>query len=108
MVFLSENQTFVEICEKEGIKFIGPNLSAMALMSDKSKAKSFMKRAGVPVIPGSDGVLKDVEEARKLANEMGYPVILKAAAGGGGRGIRLVTKGKKLHEKSRGSCNSWK
>ena len=96
--FLSENQTFVEICEKEGIKFIGPNLSAMALMSDKSKAKSFMKRAGVPVIPGSDGVLKDVEEARKLANEMGYPVILKAAAGGGGRGMRLVTKGEDLEK----------
>lgn len=57
-----------------------------------------MKRAGVPVIPGSDGVLKDVEEARKLANEMGYPVILKAAAGGGGRGMRLVTKGEDLEK----------
>lgn len=67
-------------------------------MSDKSKAKSFMKRAGVPVIPGSDGVLKDVEEARKLANEMGYPVILKAAAGGGGRGMRLITKGEDLEK----------
>ncbi len=90
--FLSENQTFVEICEKEGIKFIGPGLDAMSLMSDKSKAKSFMKRAGVPVVPGSDGILKDVEEAKKLANEMGYPVILKAAAGGGGRGMRVVHK----------------
>lgn len=90
--FLSENQTFVEICEKEGIKFIGPSVDAMSLMSDKSKAKSFMKRAGIPVVPGSDGVLKDVEMAKTLANEMGYPVILKAAAGGGGRGMRVVWK----------------
>lgn len=90
--FLSENRTFVEICEKEGIKFIGPSVDAMSLMSDKSKAKSFMKRAGVPVVPGSDGVLKDVEVAKNLANEMGYPVILKAAAGGGGRGMRVVYK----------------
>lgn len=96
--FLSENQTFVEICEKENIKFIGPNLSAMALMSDKSKAKSFMKRAGVPVIPGSDGVVKDAAEAKKLADEMGYPVILKAAAGGGGRGMRVVTRGEDLEK----------
>lgn len=90
--FLSENQNFVEICEKENIKFIGPSVSAMALMSDKSKAKAFMKRTGVPVVPGSDGALKDVEEAKKLADEMGYPVILKAAAGGGGRGMRVVEK----------------
>lgn len=90
--FLSENQTFVEICAKEGLKFIGPSVDAMSLMSDKSKAKSFMKRAGVPVVPGSDGVIKDVETATKLANEMGYPVILKAAAGGGGRGMRVVYK----------------
>ncbi|MSN95908.1 acetyl-CoA carboxylase biotin carboxylase subunit [Campylobacter sp. FMV-PI01] len=96
--FLSENQTFVEICEKENIKFIGPNLSAMALMSDKSKAKSFMKRAGVPVVPGSDGALKDVAEAEKLADEMGYPVILKAAAGGGGRGMRVVHKKEDLEK----------
>ncbi|CZE46774.1 acetyl-CoA carboxylase biotin carboxylase subunit [Campylobacter geochelonis] len=88
--FLSENQTFVEICEKENIKFIGPSVSAMALMSDKSKAKSFMMRAGVPVVPGSDGALKDIEEARKLAAQIGYPVIIKAAAGGGGRGMRVV------------------
>lgn len=96
--FLSENQTFVEICEKEGVKFIGPNVSAMMLMSDKSKAKSFMKRAGVPVVPGSDGSVKDAEAAKKLAKEMGYPVIIKAAAGGGGRGMRVVYKEEDLEK----------
>ncbi len=88
--FLSENQDFVEICKYHGIKFIGPDVSVMELMSDKSKAKDVMKRAGVPVIPGSEGALSNAEEARKLANEMGYPVIVKAAAGGGGRGMRKI------------------
>ncbi|WP_201352326.1 acetyl-CoA carboxylase biotin carboxylase subunit [Hydrogenimonas urashimensis] len=88
--FLSENQNFVEICKFHGIKFIGPSVEVMALMSDKSKAKQVMKEAGVPVIPGSDGAIRDVEEARRLAKEMGFPVILKAAAGGGGRGMRVV------------------
>ena len=88
--FLSENQNFVEICQYHGIKFIGPSVDVMAMMSDKSKAKQVMKEAGVPVIPGSDGAIRDVEEARKLAKEMGFPVILKAAAGGGGRGMRVV------------------
>ena len=90
--FLSENQNFVEICAKHNIKFIGPSVEAMSLMSDKSKAKQMMQRAGVPVIPGSDGAIKGVEEAKKLASKMGYPVILKAAAGGGGRGMRVVEK----------------
>lgn len=90
--FLSENQNFVEICAKHNIKFIGPSVEAMTLMSDKSKAKQMMQRAGVPVIPGSDGAIKGVEEAKKLASKMGYPVILKAAAGGGGRGMRMVEK----------------
>lgn len=90
--FLSENQDFVEICSKHNIKFIGPSVEAMQVMSDKSKAKQIMQRAGVPVIPGSDGAIKGVEAAKKLANEMGYPVILKAAAGGGGRGMRVVEK----------------
>ncbi len=88
--FLSENQDFVEICKHHGIKFIGPSVEVMALMSDKSKAKDVMKEAGVPVIPGSDGAIKDAREARELANDMGYPVIIKAAAGGGGRGMRMV------------------
>ncbi|BDY12839.1 acetyl-CoA carboxylase biotin carboxylase subunit [Hydrogenimonas cancrithermarum] len=88
--FLSENQNFVEICQFHDIKFIGPSVDVMALMSDKSKAKQVMKEAGVPVIPGSDGAVETVEEAKKLAKEMGFPVILKAAAGGGGRGMRVV------------------
>ncbi|NDJ26704.1 acetyl-CoA carboxylase biotin carboxylase subunit [Campylobacter sp. MIT 12-8780] len=90
--FLSENQNFVEICARHNIKFIGPSVEAMALMSDKSKAKQMMQRAGVPVIPGSDGALKGVEAAKKLAKEIGYPIILKAAAGGGGRGMRVVER----------------
>ena len=88
--FLSENQDFVEICKHHGIKFIGPSVEVMQLMSDKSKAKEVMKKAKVPVVPGSDGAIESPEEARKLANEMGYPVIVKAAAGGGGRGMRRV------------------
>lgn len=90
--FLSENQNFVEICKHHKIEFIGPNPDVMALMSDKSKAKEVMKNAGVPVIPGSDGAVSSKEEALKLAKEIGYPVILKAAAGGGGRGMRIVEK----------------
>ncbi len=88
--FLSENQDFVEICKYHGIKFIGPDVGVMELMSDKSKAKDVMKKAGVPVIPGSEGALNSAEEAKELANEMGYPVIIKASAGGGGRGMRKI------------------
>ena len=88
--FLSENQDFVEICEAHNIRFIGPSLENMKLMADKSTAKEVMKKAGVPVVPGNDGALKDAEEAKKIAKEIGYPVILKAAAGGGGRGMRVV------------------
>ncbi|MBZ7983384.1 acetyl-CoA carboxylase biotin carboxylase subunit [Campylobacter sp. RM12647] len=96
--FLSENQNFVEICERHNIKFIGPSVEAMNTMSDKSKAKQVMKRAGVPVIPGSDGAISGVEVAKELAEEMGYPVILKAAAGGGGRGMRVVEKATDLEK----------
>jgi len=88
--FLSENQDFVEICKYHDITFIGPDVKVMQLMSDKSKAKEVMKAAGVPVIPGSDGAISSVEEAKALADEMGYPVIVKAAAGGGGRGMRKI------------------
>jgi len=88
--FLSENQNFVEICEHHGIKFIGPGVEVMQMMADKSKAKQVMAEAGVPTIPGSDGAVPDAETAKKLAREIGYPVILKAAAGGGGRGMRVV------------------
>lgn len=90
--FLSENQNFVEICAHHNIEFIGPSSEVMVLMSDKSKAKDVMKEAGVPVIMGSDGALKDYKEAQRVAEEIGYPVILKAAAGGGGRGMRVVEK----------------
>ncbi len=88
--FLSENQNFVEICENHNVTFIGPSQSIMALMSDKSKAKDVMKEAGIPVIDGSDGVVRDVKEAEKIAEKIGFPVIIKAAAGGGGRGMRIV------------------
>ena len=90
--FLSENQSFVEICEHHKIKFIGPSADVMVMMSDKSKAKEVMKQAGVPVIEGSEGALKDVPEAIKMAKMIGYPVIVKASAGGGGRGMRVVEK----------------
>lgn len=96
--FLSESQNFVEICAKHDIKFIGPSVEAMALMSDKSKAKQVMMRAGIPVVPGSDGAIKDIEMAKKLASEIGYPVIIKAAAGGGGRGMRVVEKEEDLEK----------
>lgn len=96
--FLSENQNFVEICEKHNLKFIGPSVEAMVLMSDKSKAKQVMQRAGVPVIPGSDGAIKDIKFAKELATKIGYPVILKAAAGGGGRGMRVVEREEDLEK----------
>jgi len=88
--FLSENQSFVEICGHHGLKFIGPSVELMEMMADKSKAKQVMKEAGVPVVPGSDGAVESAEVAKKMAKEIGYPVILKAAAGGGGRGMRVV------------------
>ena len=88
--FLSENQDFVEICKYHDIKFIGPDVAVMQLMSDKSKAKDVMKKAGVPVIPGSEGAIENAQQAKELANEMGYPVIVKASAGGGGRGMRKI------------------
>ncbi len=88
--FLSENQQFVEICTLHGIKFIGPSLEIMQLMSDKSKAKEVMKKAGVPVVPGSEGAIRSVQEAKRVAKKIGYPIILKAASGGGGKGMRVV------------------
>ena len=90
--FLSENATFSEICTKYGIKFIGPTADQIRKMGDKITAKETMKKAGVPVIPGSDGLLKDVADAKKLAKKIGYPVIMKATAGGGGKGMRIVWK----------------
>lgn len=88
--FLSENARFAEICEEHGVKFIGPSAEMIRQMGDKITAKETMIRAGVPVIPGSEGLLESLEEAKRLAKEIGYPVILKATAGGGGKGMRLV------------------
>ncbi len=90
--FLSENSKFSEICAKHDIKFIGPSGKMIDQMGDKATAKSTMKAAGVPVIPGSDGLIKSVKEGIKLANKIKYPIILKATAGGGGKGMRIVWK----------------
>ena len=88
--FLAENARFAEICDSSGIKFIGPSPLVISQMGDKAFAKDSMKKAGVPTIPGSDGVVKTVGEAKKFANEFGFPIIVKAVAGGGGRGMRVV------------------
>jgi acetyl-CoA carboxylase biotin carboxylase subunit len=90
--FLSENAKFSELCRQHNIKFIGASPEMINAMGDKSNAKDTMKKAGVPTIPGSDGLLTDVKEGIKLAKKIGYPVILKATAGGGGRGMRIVWK----------------
>jgi len=90
--FLSENARFSSICSQYGIKFIGATAEQIEKMGDKASAKETMKKAGVPTIPGSEGVLTSVEEGLKIAKEIGYPVILKATAGGGGRGMRIVWK----------------
>ena len=88
--FLSENSDFAKICEEMGIKFIGPNYKLIDLLGNKSKAKETMKRAGVPVVPGSNGLIYSKEQALSMAEEIKYPVMLKASAGGGGRGIRVA------------------
>jgi acetyl-CoA carboxylase biotin carboxylase subunit len=88
--FLSENAEFSRVCEEYGIKFIGASPDMIDKMGDKATAKDTMKKAGVPTIPGSDGLLDSVEEGIKIANQIKYPVILKATAGGGGRGMRIV------------------
>ncbi|HHU51780.1 MAG TPA: acetyl-CoA carboxylase biotin carboxylase subunit [Firmicutes bacterium] len=88
--FLAENPRFVEICETHNIKFIGPTAEAIEKLGDKAQAKQSMKDAGVPVVPGSDGPIADFSQAAKIAEEIGYPVIIKASAGGGGRGMRVV------------------
>ncbi|SMB98579.1 biotin carboxylase [Thermanaeromonas toyohensis ToBE] len=88
--FLAENAYFAEMCSTSGLTFIGPPARAIQLMGDKAQARATMKAAGVPVVPGSEGVVTEVERALALAEEIGYPVIVKAAAGGGGRGMRVA------------------
>ena len=88
--FLSENANFAKICKEIGIKFIGPSSELIELLGNKSQAKETMKKAGVPVVPGSDGLIHSSLEAAKIAQKIKYPVILKASAGGGGRGIRIA------------------
>ena len=90
--FLSENEKFSKVCQEHGIKFIGATPEQIAGMGDKSNAKATMIKAGVPCIPGSTGLLKDLEDAKKVAAKIKYPVIMKATAGGGGKGMRIVWK----------------
>ncbi|MBQ1993288.1 MAG: acetyl-CoA carboxylase biotin carboxylase subunit [Lachnospiraceae bacterium] len=94
--FLSENSTFASMCEECNIKFIGPDASVIDALGNKSNAREMMKKAGVPVIPGSDGTVDSIEAAYELADSLGYPVIVKASAGGGGKGIRIVRKKEEL------------
>ena len=96
--FLAENDKFAEMCNDHGIIFIGPSPSSIRQMGDKSTAKETMERVGVPTVPGSKGLLLDVKEAFILADKIGYPVIIKATAGGGGRGMRLVESPDKLEK----------
>ena len=90
--FLAENAHFAEVCQSIGIKFIGPTSENIAMMGDKAKAREIMTGKGIPVLPGSEGVVSEEKVARDVADQIGYPVIIKAAAGGGGRGIRVVFK----------------
>jgi acetyl-CoA carboxylase biotin carboxylase subunit len=94
--FLSENAKFSKICQEHGIKFIGASPEMIDKMGDKASAKATMKAAGVPCVPGSDGLLESYEQTRKLAKDFGYPVMLKATAGGGGKGMRAVWKEEEL------------
>lgn len=94
--FLAENASFAEICTTSGIKFIGPTPEMITAMGDKAIAKETMRKAGVPVVPGSDGVVKSAGEGMEVAKTIGYPVIIKASAGGGGRGMRIVREDAEL------------
>jgi|TARA_R110002051_G_scaffold115026_2_gene188059 acetyl-CoA carboxylase biotin carboxylase subunit len=96
--FLSENSKFSRICAEHDIKFIGASGDQIDKMGDKATAKETMKEAGVPCVPGSEGLLKDVEDAKKVAKKMGYPVMIKATAGGGGKGMRAVMSEDKMED----------
>lgn len=96
--FLSENSRFAKICEESNIKFIGPKAEVIDLLGNKSNAKEMMQKAGVPVIEGSNGSIDSLEDAKKIAKKIGYPVMLKASAGGGGKGIRIINNAEELAE----------
>lgn len=96
--FLSENSTFAAMCEECNIKFIGPSAQVIDALGNKSNARDMMVKAGVPVIPGSDGVIEDAGKAHEIAKKLGYPVMVKASAGGGGKGIRIVRSEEELEE----------
>ena len=88
--FLSEKASFASMCEECNIKFIGPSSETISIMGNKSMAREIMKKANVPVIPGSDGLINNIEEAKIEAKKIGYPIMIKASSGGGGKGIRIV------------------
>ncbi len=94
--FLAENAAFAEMCTEHGIVFIGPSAEQIRLMGDKARAREIMAEAGVPVTPGSDGIIPDLERAREMAEEIGYPVMIKATAGGGGKGMKLAADPEEL------------
>jgi acetyl-CoA carboxylase biotin carboxylase subunit len=96
--FLAEDPGFAEVCEVSGIKFIGPRPDVIRLMGDKAQARRAASKAGIPIVPGTEEPVKSIEEARKWAKQIGYPVMIKAAAGGGGRGMRIVRSDDKLAE----------
>ena len=96
--FLSENARFSRICSENGIKFIGASPEQIDRMGDKASAKATMKEAGVPCVPGSDGIVDSLEKAKKIAKEIGYPVMIKATAGGGGKGMRAIWKAEEFEE----------
>lgn len=95
--FLSENANFASICESCGLNFIGPSYQSIALMGDKARAKAIAKSVKCPVIPGSDGVVRDIEEAKKVAKQLGFPIFIKAVAGGGGKGIRIANNAEEFN-----------
>jgi len=96
--FLAENSQFAEICASQGLVFIGPSPDAITAMGDKSLAKETMRKAGVPVVPGSDGVVKDMKDGFEIATGIGFPVMIKASAGGGGKGMRIVREAEEFEK----------
>ncbi|MFC1659783.1 biotin carboxylase N-terminal domain-containing protein, partial [Pseudomonadota bacterium] len=106
--FLSENAKFASILEKDGVIFVGPNVEAIKAMGDKIKSKKLAKSAGVNTIPGGTEVVKDAKEAEKIAEKIGFPVMVKASAGGGGKGMRVVYKKEEIHEAFESSTNEAK